>query len=148
MRSEPQSSLPEPLVLADQVRIPRILVRNLRPGESIPFGHGCEHFPALDPHWCWVAIHQRQICGVLIGANLHGTFAMLRIVVPPGSPPTTALVLWRQSRKAVKARGMQSWITFLTPMPELPAEEKILKVLSHYGAQVIPVCGTWVIGRV
>lgn len=148
VRLEPPSSLPEPLVLGDHVRMPRILVRNLRPGESIPFGHGCEHFPALDPHWCWIAIHQQHICGLLIGAALHGTFVVLRIVVPPNSPQTTALVLLRQVRRVVLSRGIKAWITFLVPLPTVPAEEKLLRIAGHFNAQVIPICGAWVIGRV
>lgn len=127
---------------------PRIRVRNLRPGEVLPFSHGCEQFPALDPVWCWVAEYQGRICGILIGAGVHGTFFLLRIVVPPGSPKTTVLVLLRHVRKAVLYRGMRAWTTFLSPTPELPNEERVLRLADRYHPLCIPVCGAWVVGRV
>lgn len=151
-RWEPPLSSLEQLVLGDildPIRISsRITVRNLRPGEQVPFVHGCESFPALDPEWCWVAVQQGQVRGILIGAGMHGVFFILRMVVPPSSPPTTVLVLLRQAQKAVLRRGIRAWITFLMPLPATPVEEKLLRVARYFHVQVIPAAGAWLIGRV
>ena len=134
-------------IMPASIRHPAILERNLRPDEPVPFVHGLEAM-TLDHNWVWAAIHKTRICGLLVGANVHGMFYILRIVIPRNAPRSTALVLLRQVRKSVSARGLEAWTTFLMPSPDTPIEEKLTRLSAQMQAQILPVYGVWIVGKV
>lgn len=122
--------------------------RGMRAADVIPGAllkkTGFDNLP-LDPKWCWVATSDGEICGVLIGGNMHGIFYMLRIVTAPDSPVETAMLLLRKAMRDALSHGCIGALTYLDLSKE--NEKKLLRIGLRAGGSAAATSGVWLAGR-
>jgi hypothetical protein len=112
-------------------------VRNLRTNESMPDGieTGFEKLRVM-PEWCWIAEHEGEPMGVLMGAPCHGIVYLVRLCVKHGIKNNTVPVaLFRAFMRDCKERGFLAYFTHLDPTRDV--ERRMIGLCRQAnGAQV------------
>jgi len=128
-----------------------MICRNLEPSDRLPWtteeiGWRREQ---LDRRTIWVAIapdHRQRICGMVVGAEVHRTLLILRML---GSGGAWVRPLWRHIRLACFQRQITSFWTFADN--ERQAEARLIRLLKKdtattgewKPAQMFAFAGIW-----
>jgi hypothetical protein len=119
-------------------------VRHLESGETLPveLGSGMELLK-LDKDWVWL-YEDDGIKAGLIAAPAHGIVHLLRIFAVPNAPRWAILLLLREAKREVKARGYTGVIVFLEVGRD--TDTKLAKIAGKFGLVGVNRLGFWCAG--
>jgi hypothetical protein len=127
------------------------LIRNLQPEDELPWTDAELGWPRqrLDLSTVWVALAADQPVGLLIGANVHQTLLLLRLLGRNDGKGYWIHPLWDHVRRACLHRGIASFWSFLDNGRD--AERALIRLMlydCHTGQEQewtsIAIAGRWI----
>lgn len=119
---------------ADIISGKRPVIRNLRPGETLParFEVGFDQLNQLDPEWVWV-MERGTIEGCLVASPCHGTAIVWRLFC---ENRWWLLALLRRFAKDIRKRGCKGYMMLLDTSK--PTQAKLARLVKHQGGGTLP----------
>lgn len=122
-------------------------VRNLRFNEPMPEGMatGFEGMP-LQHEWVWAAEEDGIATGVVMAAPCHGLVYVMRLCVPKGANPQTAMALLRACMRDSENRGFRGFFFHIDPTVEI--DRRIMILCGKMGIRPLTMPQCLIVGSV